>query len=280
MKFFNGRNLIIATKHQKEKVIMPLVKANLLVDVFVPSDYDTDKFGTFSGEISRTTNALEAVRKKCLDAMNQYGYDLGIASEGSFGPHPSLFFAQADDELIILIDKKNHLEIVARELSLETNFSGEKIQSFEQLIAFAKQIQFPTHGIILKDDQEHFKIIHKDISDWEHLKIYYDSLIEHSNEIWAESDMRAHRNPTRMMIIEKATQKLIKKLASLCPNCQTPGYDVNKVVKGLPCKWCKSPTSSTLALRYACQKCSNSTLEKYPNGKNYESPEFCSYCNP
>jgi hypothetical protein len=280
MKFFNGRKLIIATKHQKGKVILPLVKANMLVEVFVPSDYDTDKFGTFSGEIARTTNALETVRKKCLDAMNHYGYDLGIASEGSFGPHPSLFFAQADDELLILIDQKNNLEIIARAVSLETNFSGEKIQSYEQLIEFAKQVHFPSHGLLLKDGENQFSKIYKDILDWEQLKLSYDSLTEHSKEIWAETDMRAHRNPTRMQIIEQATQKLIKKVASLCPNCQTPGYDVREVVKGLPCKWCKSPTSSTLALRYACQKCSHTTLEEYPNGKHYESPEFCSNCNP
>ncbi|MEZ4838869.1 DUF6671 family protein [Flavobacterium sp.] len=280
MKFFNGRKLIIATKHQKERVILPLVKANMHVDVFVPTDYDTDKFGTFSGEITRTSNALETVRKKCLDAMNHYGYDLGIASEGSFGPHPSLFFAQADDELLILIDQKNNLEIIARAVSLETNFSGEKIQSYEQLIEFAKQVHFPSHGLLLKDGENQFSKIHKDILDWEQLKLSYDSLTEHSKEIWAETDMRAHRNPTRMQIIEQATQKLIKKVASLCPNCQTPGYDVREVVKGLPCNWCKSPTSSTLALRYACQKCSHTTLEEYPNGKHYESPEFCSNCNP
>jgi hypothetical protein len=280
MKFFNGRKLIIATKHQKERVILPLVKANMHVDVFVPSDYDTDKFGTFSGEITRTTNALEAVRKKCLDAMNEYGYDLGIASEGSFGPHPSLFFAHADDELLILIDQKNNLEIIAREVSLETNFSGEKIQTYEQLIEFAKRVQFPSHGLLLKDGENHFSKIQKDISDWEQLKSIYDSFVQHSKEIWVETDMRAHQNPTRMKIIEQATQKLIKKVASLCPNCQTPGYDVKEVVKGLPCNWCKSPTLSTLALSYACQKCSHTTLEKYPNGKHYESPEFCSYCNP
>ncbi|WP_321539083.1 DUF6671 family protein [Flavobacterium piscinae] len=212
--------------------------------------------------------------------MNHYGYDLGIASEGSFGPHPNLFFAQADDELLILIDQKNNLEIIARAVSLETNFSVEKIQSYEQLIEFAKQVHFPSHGLLLKDRENQFSKIHKDILDWEQLKLSYDSLTEHSKEIWVETDMRAHRNPTRMQIIEQATQKLIKKVASLCPNCETPGYDVREVVKGLPCNWCKSPTSSTLALRYACQKCSHTTLEKYPNGKHYESPEFCSNCNP
>lgn len=31
---------------------------------------------------------------------------LGIASEGSFGPHPSMFFISADDEFLIYMDKK------------------------------------------------------------------------------------------------------------------------------------------------------------------------------
>ena len=280
MKFFNGRKLIIATKHQKEKVIIPLVEQYLGVSVFVPTDFDSDQFGTFSGEIKRVGNALDAIRKKCHVAMNLYGYDLAIASEGSFGPHPTIFFAQADDELVVLIDKKNELEITARELSLETNFDGEKITSFSQLIDFAKKIDFPSHGLIMKYADNYNSIIHKDITDFDRLEVIYESMSRVSSDIWVESDMRAHKNPTRMKVIEKATQKLIKKVGTLCPSCQTPGFDVAKVIKGLPCKWCKSPTESTLALQSNCIRCNHSSLEKYPNGKQYESPEYCSYCNP
>ncbi|WP_291120033.1 DUF6671 family protein [Flavobacterium sp. UBA6135] len=280
MKFFEGRKLIIATKHQKEKVISPLIEEHLGLEVFVPNDYDTDKFGTFTGEISRLDNALEAVRNKCLEAMDYYGYDLGIASEGSFGPHPSMFFAHADDELIVLIDKKNNLEVVARELSIETNFNAEKVTTFSELLEFAKQANFPSHGLILKDSENDFSKIIKDILDWEQLKLSYESLSAQSDEVWVETDMRAHRNPTRMKIIEKATQKLVAKLATLCPSCQTPGFDINKVIKGLPCKWCKYPTESTFAFQYSCQKCKHTILEKYPKGKHYESPEFCYHCNP
>jgi hypothetical protein len=32
--------------------------------------------------------------------------DLGVASEGSFGSHPSIFIASADDEFLIFIDTK------------------------------------------------------------------------------------------------------------------------------------------------------------------------------
>lgn len=280
MKFFEGRKLIIATKHHKEKVIIPLIQQHLGVDFFVPTDYDTDKFGTFTGEITRRENALEVVRKKCLDAMDRYGFDLGIASEGSFGSHPTVFFAQADDEFVILIDKKNQLEIIARELSLETNFSGEKITSIEQLYEFAQNANFPSHGLIIKDTEAKSKTIHKDISEWATLKSVYDIVSKDSNEVWVETDMRAHRNPTRMKVIEKATQNLIQKIHTQCPECQTPGFDVTKVMKGLPCKWCMSPTESTFALQSNCKKCNYESLEKYPNGKQYESPEFCSYCNP
>ncbi len=280
MKFFKDRKLIIATKHQKESVISPLIEKHLQVKVFVPSDFDTDKFGTFSGETLRIGNALETIREKCLTAMNEYGYDLGIASEGSFGSHPSIFFAHADEELVILIDKKNGLEIIARELSLETNFNGEKITSVEQMVAFAQKVDFPSHGLVIKDSENKSKIIHKDISDLETLKSVYEFVAKDSVDVWIETDMRAHRNPTRMKVIEKATQNLIKKIQTVCPDCQTPGFDVTKVIKGLPCKWCQSPTESTLALQRGCKKCNYTILEKYPNGKQHESPEYCSYCNP
>ena len=65
--------------------------------------------------------------------MEASNCDLGVASEGSFGAHPSLFFASADDELLIFIDKKNNLEIIARELSMETNFNGREIETEKEL---------------------------------------------------------------------------------------------------------------------------------------------------
>jgi hypothetical protein len=280
MNLFEGRKLLIATKHKKETVIASLVEQELKVKVFVPLDYDTDQFGTFSGEISRKKDAIETLKDKCLKALDVYGYDLGIASEGSFGPHPSLFFASADDELILLIDKKNNLEIIARELSLETNFNAEQISTYGELKEFATKNKFPSHGIILKDSQENCTISYKDITSWESLQAAYESLRLNSSSCYVETDMRAHRNPTRMSVIKVATQKLLKKINSLCPNCQIPGYDVEEVISGLPCEWCKQPTNSTLAYRYQCKKCEYSSAQKFPNDKYYESPEFCSYCNP
>ncbi len=281
MTFFENRKLIIATKHGKDEVMRPLLSKHLGTAIFVPTDFDTDAFGTFSGEIPRPSDALTTVRNKCLAAMNHYGYDLGIASEGSFGTHPSYFFAQADDEVLIFIDQKNKLEIVARELSLSTNFSTATITSWQELVVFAEQVGFPDHGLLFKATATGPSNWGKDILDWETLQSFYTTFSMASQHVvWVETDMRAHRNPTRMQVIEKATQNLIQKISTLCPNCQTPGFDVTKVITGLPCQWCASPTESTLALHYACQKCNHSNLEKFPKGKTHESPEYCSYCNP
>ena len=53
---FAGRNLLIASKHKKERVIAPFVVEALgIKDVFI-SDFDTDSLGTFTGEISRKEN--------------------------------------------------------------------------------------------------------------------------------------------------------------------------------------------------------------------------------
>jgi len=87
-------------------------------------------------------------------------------------------------------------------------------------------------------------------------------------------------NPTRMRVIAKATSNLIDKLSSLCPECQTPGFSVTKVLTGLPCQLCQQPTHSTLAYISSCTHCHFSTERKYPNDKIQEDPMFCDYCNP
>lgn len=280
MKFFNNRRIIIATHHQKEQVIAPLLKSHFNIDCFVPQNYDTDRFGTFSGEIERTQSPLETLRKKCLVAMNEFDYDLGIASEGSFGPHPTLFFGHADDELVLIIDKKNDLEIIAREISLETNFNSETISSLVELKEFANKAHFPSHALILKAENEQNSKIIKAIQTWDELENHFINLKKGYAKIEVETDMRAHLNPTRMKVIEMAMEKLIQKMKNCCPNCQTPGFDVKEIIKGLPCEWCHNPTNSTKAFRYECKKCNFSKTENYPNDKKVESPEFCDYCNP
>jgi len=50
---FENRKLIIATKHDKERVIAPLVNKYLGINKTFTTDFDTDSLGTFTGEIER-----------------------------------------------------------------------------------------------------------------------------------------------------------------------------------------------------------------------------------
>ena len=266
--------------HQKEVVIAPPIEKTLGVSCFVAKDFDTDQYGTFSGEIERKLSPLDTARLKCYAAMKANACDLAIASEGSFGPHPSMFFVPADDELLVLIDKKNELEIVAREISTNTNFSSKEISLKGELIEFAEQVKFPSHGLIMRCGSSSNQHIMKGIQDWEILVSTFDQQIQLNHTLTVETDMRAFCNPTRMELIQKTVNKLIEKILSVCPICYTPGFGITDRREGLPCSSCGFPTRSTLAHISNCQKCGHSTEVIYPFGKINEDPMYCDNCNP
>jgi len=277
---FKGRNLVIATKHEKEKVIAPLLEQALGVLCFVKDGFDTDTLGTFTGEVERELDPIATARQKCLLAMELGNCDLGIASEGSFGAHPSIFFASADDEFLIFIDKKNNLEIIVRELSMQTNFNGREIKTEKELLDFAELVKFPSHGLILRKSKSDTSAIIKGITTTSQLKQAFRKLMDTSDAIYAETDMRAMYNPSRMTVIENATKKLVEKINSCCPQCRIPGFGVTAVKKGLECSLCGSPTKATLSFIYSCQICNFIKEEMYPNKKTSEDPMYCDYCNP
>lgn len=277
---FSGRDLVIATKHQKEKVIAPILEKDLGVRCLIPADLDTDQLGTFSGEVDRIDDPITAARKKCQLAMEQTHATLAIASEGSFGPHPSLFFVSADEEFLLFMDRENDLEIIVREISTETNFNRKAISSKEELESFARQADFPTHGLIIRSDPDQCHDLVKGIQDHAVLMNEFEQRISRNQTVYVETDMRAFCNPTRMKVIEKAAFKLIEKIKSVCPSCATPGFGITDHREGLPCSWCGSPTRSTLLYIYRCAKCSFVKEELYPKGKKEEDPMFCDHCNP
>jgi hypothetical protein len=277
---FQDRKVIIATKHQKENVIAPILEIELGVSCFVDSTFDTDTLGTFTGEIERRHDPISTAREKCLQAMKINNCDLGIASEGSFGPHPTLFFVSADEEFLIFIDTTNNIEIVVRELSTSTNFNGMQIRSQKELMTFAKGIGFPEHGLILSKSKDENLDIHKGITDIEILVKSFEELSSKYNSVYAETDMRAMYNPTRMNVIREATIKLVQKIKSTCPQCHMPGFGITEAKRGLECSLCGSPTNSVLSYIYACGHCKFKKEEMFPNKKTTEDPGYCDYCNP
>ena len=98
--------------------------------------------------------------------------------------------------------------------------------------------------------------------------------------MFAETDMRAMNNPSRMHVIESCTQKLIDKINSQCPSCKMPGFGVREVLSGLKCSQCGAPTRSTLVHIYICEHCTYRQEKEFPHGKKEEDPMYCDYCNP
>jgi hypothetical protein len=277
---FQNRKLLIATKHQKETVIAPILEKELGVVCFVDPDFDTDTLGTFTGEIARALDPISTAREKCLRAMKQNNCDLGVASEGSFGPHPSIFFVHADDELLIFIDTKNNLEIIVREISTSTNFNAKQIKSKQELSEFAARCGFPEHGLILRKSKTEYVDIFKGITDFSTLEKTFEYLHSKYNSAYVETDMRAMYNPTRMQVITQATEKLLQKIKSPCPHCQMPGFGITDAIRGLECSLCGQPTNSIRSYIYQCQHCNFIKEDLYPNNQEKEDPMYCNYCNP
>ena len=280
MNIFQGRKLVITTKHGKGAVLAPALERLLGVDVYVHEGFDTDSLGTFSGEVERKLSPLEAARTKCLQGMQDTGTDLGLANEGSFGPHPHLFFLPCNEEFLCLIDKKNGLEIVVKELSLDTNYDHSEIKSWSELESFAAGAKFPSHALILRNKKSPEEEIFKGIRDLEELQSVFDHLISKNNSVFVETDMRAMLNPSRMKFIGQLGEKLAEKMLCQCPQCQTPGYSIQEAKRGLPCAFCGQPTQGLLSHVWSCQKCGHSEEKFFPNEKSEEDPMYCDHCNP
>ena len=278
--FFEGRRLVIATMHRKEDVLHPLLKNGLQVLPFVVDGLNTDQLGTFSGEVARTEGPLATAKRKCILAMELSGCDLAVASEGSFGPHPSIFFLPANEECLLLLDRKNKLEIHVSHLSTETNFSGQDFRSWREVEDFAKKVGFPSHGLLLRKSKDSLEDLCKGITDLALLQERANYLLHAYGSGYIETDMRAMLNPTRMAVIQEAGEKLLRKINSRCPACGFPGFDVVSLESGLPCSLCGRPTASIKAQHLGCAHCQHKEVVPHPQGKSSEDPMYCDHCNP
>lgn len=279
----HGRRAVLATMHGKERVIAPILLERLGLVVSVPHGLDTDRFGTFSREVPRTGTALDAARAKidavfAIDSMAR----IGIASEGSFGPHPQIAFAPFAQELVVLVDRETGLELHGIDAGIATHFQHDMVTNIGSSRAFADRIGFPSHGLIVMgicDAKPAPKIaLAKDIGDYERLDAAVRVAIDACGHAHMETDMRAHRNPTRMRAIERATHDLLRSWQSRCAYCARPGLTVSEWISGLPCEWCRAPTEQWRAQIFICKGCRH--REERVRDHPFAEPEHCAFCNP
>lgn len=275
---FEGKSLLIATRHHKEKVLGPLFEGLGFRLLPIPP-IDTDRLGTFSGEVERPGDMLETAEMKAALGLAAQDADYVLVSEGSFGPHPAIPFVAADLELLYLAEAETGRFWRSDYLSTDTNFNARRLESMAALRDFAREAGFPEHALILRAGQHDHSHQSKGLQSQAALEEAARALFATHGSLWAETDMRAHLNPTRMQVLAKAGQKMVEMLRQACPHCQAPGFTVTETVAGLPCDWCRRPTRLPLYQLQRCGFCGHEERQYHPQGEAAD-PGQCGFCNP
>ena len=278
----NGATAAIATMHCKEKAVAPILNRWYNINLIVADDVNTDALGTFTGDIPRFGSMLDAARQKALLAIEKTGAFLGFGSEGAFGPHPLIHFLASGLEVIVLHDARLNHDIVVQRRT-QTNYDSITIKPSDDASPFLDRIKFPHHAVIVRPDKTHDpSICIKGIKDIRSLNIAIKDLsaLSTNNLVIVQTDMRAHMNPTRMKSIELLTKLLAVRTARLCPECNSPGFGLADVMRGLPCETCGLPTNRILAEIHRCAKCKYECIKRQRPTNMRADTVWCNVCNP
>jgi hypothetical protein len=277
----DGVTVALGTMHQKETVIAPAF-ARMGVSIVVPADFDTDQFGTFSGEVSRTGTMKDAARAKARAAIAATGLRHGIASEGSYGPHPQIPFLAFGLELMLWRDEHTGHEVVATAFDAAPRFSSVEARRMNDAQPFLSRIGFPATAVVVSAVGSSNRFVRKGLRDHTQLEAAISEAVSQSNHGLAllQTDMRAHMNPRRMATIASLAEKFVDQLTHSCPNCEAPGYGVVRIEAGLPCRWCGGPTEVTAFEIRGCTACGLQARQRRNEGVLTADPGFCPNCNP
>ncbi len=291
---YAGCQVALATRHGKERVIGRALRHGLGADLLHLPQIDTDALGSFCGTVARRGSALEACIAKAELAMEAGGTGLAIASEGSFGPHPAAAMLAVGVEWMVFLDRQRGLTIQEELLAPRTNFShtrqaaGPKAhgQLPSELQAWLRQVGFPAHALIVRPNRPGPEAAdtatRKGIRELDGLGRAIDAAAAASSDGLAlvETDMRAHCNPTRMASIRRLSFRLMRRVATPCPACSSPGWGVVDRLEGLPCDWCGLPTPLIRWLVEGCAACNHRLTRPRPDGRLRADPGYCPRCNP
>lgn len=279
-RIYAGRPVAFLTQHGKQDLVREPLEAALGCQLVHTDGYDTDQLGTFTRELTRAGSQLDAARKKAGIGMALTGASVGMASEGSFGPDPYGAFIPWNTEVVLWLDRAAGLEV--------TGFAHGPAQSLHRMVSslpelerFAAEAGFPEHRLVLRPDHPEHPAMHKGLNNREALmKAFHLAQAESAHgAVFAENDLRAFANPTRQKTIVQATEDLIRKLLSTCPDCASPGFWLSRQIPGLPCRGCGQLTRLPKAEIWRCQKCQHEEQRAHLNCA-WADPARCDFCNP
>lgn len=278
MSYYHHQSILLASKHQKEQAIAPVFAKKLGCSLNI-HEFDTDQFGTFTGEVPRAQSPYETCVLKAKTAADHYGYRLALASEGSFGPHPQMPFVASDHEIMVLVDREQSWVIAEQCLSTETNYAMLTLNAHTDWSSFLDQVHFPSHALTLQTAKDK-QLIAKGIQTFDELEHWIHHGLTQDDELLLGTDMRAMMNPTRMALIECLAQKLADRILSRCPQCASPGFGGQSQQGHLPCSCCGSPTNFYQHEVWGCVHCDHQEYRPRQDGLQDVDPTYCSECNP
>jgi len=281
-----GREIALATLHGKQRVLARPLRQGLGLHLRHTTAVDTDQFGSFCGTQPRLLDAVATAQRKAEGAMDALDLDLGIASEGSFGPHPSVPMLAAGIECLVLVDRSCARVVVEQAISLRTNYSAMAVGPGIESQGWLKQVGFPSHAVMVRPHQRAGEPVHpwlaKGVSEGGDLAALVERAAAASSvgQAWLETDMRAHCNPTRMASIRRLAFQLVRRLRNPCPACTEPGFGPVETIPGLPCSACGLASRWVMEQVWGCGLCGHRERRPRPDGLQALDPMYCDYCNP
>lgn len=272
---YQDQSVIVAVQHEEDVVMTPLLSQSLGMNCKV----GVGTHSSIENDVYPSSELLDVARRKCYSAMSEYNIDLAIASAASFEVDPTFNNKGLHREIMVFCDRKRQLEMAVSETTTETNYKSVMLNSVKELQEFSESCGFPAHALNVVVVNGKTEVI-RGLNNWKHLALNFNKAHKEKGIVNVHTDMRAAYNPSRMKVIRALTYKLIEKIKTACPNCQSPGFTVTAIEKGLPCEVCKRPTSSDLIHHCTCTTCGYSREKKYPKGKRLENALYCLHCNP
>ena len=278
---YAGRTAVLSTKHDKLSLIGPPFEraVGLRVEAIA---VDTDALGTFAGDIPRLGAPLDTAVAKARLGMRAAGQKLGIASEGSIGPHPAAPFAVADRELVVLVDDDADIVLWETHSSWDIVTATATVRPGENLEPFITKSGFPAHQLIVRPNSGPVYPIHKGVRILGDLTTAISECASVATDGFArvETDLRAHACPSRRAIIADAAQRLARRIAARCPACGAPGWGRVDVLLGVPCAWCGAEVARPRAEIDGCPACEHREARPVIPPETYADPGECPACNP
>ena len=280
MNLYQNQGVAFLTQHGKEDLVRQPLQDRLGCRLMHTQAYDTDRLGTFTGEIARHGSQLDTAREKAKIGMALTQTRIGLASEGAFGADPFGGWMPWNTELLLWVDEERQLEIKGIAQGPAQSLS-RWIETTDQLDKLASEAQFPLHHLNLRPAHEDSQYMVKGLRDKASLLQAFEQAKQASSNglVLVENDLRAFGNPTRQGVIRNALQDLLRQLTSRCPQCASPGYWITQRIPGLPCKACAHPTQLPIAQRWRCPACHHEAEESLLTRQGAD-PSLCDVCNP